>query len=145
MSQVITQIMSLVVVSVSIYKDSLPVVIRRDLPFDESLVLELKLPRRNIFFTVLYRSPSFSSNSPAFSAFLENLKNLYTNICDENPYATFCTGDFNAHSQLWWTNGDTTPEGQHIGDLSLSLNLSQIISEPTNFTLHKNPTCIDLQ
>ena len=25
-----------------------------------------------------------------------------------------------------------------------SLNLSQVISEPTNFTPHKNPTCIDL-
>ena len=56
----------------------------------------------------------------------------------------FFTGDFNAHSQLWWTNGDTTPEGQDIGDLFSSLNLSQIISEPTNFTPHKSPTCIDL-
>ena len=52
----------------------------------------------------------------------------------------FITGDFNAHSKLWWTGGDTTKEGQDINDLFSSLNLSQVISEPTNFTPHKNPT-----
>ena len=45
---------------------------------------------------------------------------------------------------MWWTNGDTTPEGKRIEDLMSSLNVSQVISEPTNFTPHKNPTCIDL-
>ena len=54
------------------------------------------------------------------------------------------TGDFNAHSKLWWSDGDTTPEGQELEDLFTSLNLTQIIDEPTNFTPNKNPTCIDL-
>ena len=40
------------------YKNSLPVVIRKDLSFDESIVVELKFGRKKIFFTVLYRSPS---------------------------------------------------------------------------------------
>ena len=111
------------------YKDSLPVVVRRDLSFDECIVLELKFPRRKIFFTVLYRSPSSNSKSVAFSEFIENLQNLHTNISAENPYAMFFTGDFNAHSKLWWTNGDTNPEGQDIADLFSALNLSQIISE----------------
>ena len=62
----------------------------------------------------------------------------------ENPYATFFTGDFNGHSQFWWPNGDTNAEGSEIEDLFTSLNLSQIISEPTNFTPNKRPTCIDL-
>ena len=62
------------------YKDSLPVVVREDLPFDECLVLELKFPRRKIYFTVLYRSPFFNSSSVPFSDFLENLKTLHTNI-----------------------------------------------------------------
>ena len=62
----------------------------------------------------------------------------------ENPYVTFFTGDFNGHSQFCWHDGDTNAEGRDIEDLLVSLNLSQIISEPTNFTPNKRPTCIDL-
>ena len=56
----------------------------------------------------------------------------------------FFTGDFNAHSQFWWPGGDTTLEGAQIEDLFIKLGLSQLISEPTNFEPHKNPSCIDL-
>ena len=56
----------------------------------------------------------------------------------------FSIGDFNAHSQFWWSDGDTTPEGREIEDLFTSLSLPQIISEPTNFVPNKNPSCIDL-
>ena len=97
-----------------------------------------------MFFTVLYRSPSYNHRSVEFSEFLDNLKNLHTNISAENPYAMFFAGDFNAHSKLWWTNGDTTSEGEKIEDLMSSLNLSQTISKLTNFAPHKNPTYIEL-
>ena len=40
------------------YKNSLPVIVRSDLSFDESIVVELKFGRKKIFFTVLYRSPT---------------------------------------------------------------------------------------
>ena len=56
----------------------------------------------------------------------------------------FFTGDFNGHSQFWWPDGDTTPEGKKLEEMFSDLNLSQIISEPTNFTPNKNPSCIDL-
>ena len=56
----------------------------------------------------------------------------------------FFAGDFNAHSKLWWSDGDTTPEGQELEDLFSTLNMTQIIQEPTNFTPNKRPTCIDL-
>ena len=56
----------------------------------------------------------------------------------------FLTGDFNAHSQLWWPGGDTTQEGTEIESLFTTLGLSQIISDPTNFEPNKNPSCIDL-
>ena len=112
--------------------------------FDESIVVELKFGRKKIFFTVLYRSPASDHNSPSFQTFLLNFKNLHTNIQAENPFATFFTGDFNAHSQFWWTDGDTTPEGTEIENLLTSLGLAQVISEPTNFEPNKNPSCIDL-
>ena len=54
------------------------------------------------------------------------------------------TRDFNAHSHLWWPDGKATPEGNELEDLFTSLNLTQIINEPTNFTPNKSPTCIDL-
>ena len=125
-------------------KNSLPVKIRNDLSFDESIVVELKFGRKKIFFTVLYRSPASNHASPEFQTFLSNLEYLYSNIQAENPFATFFTGDFNAHTQSWWLYGNTTPQGEDIDELFSKLGLSQIISEPTNFEPHKNPSCIDL-
>ena len=112
--------------------------------FEESIVVELKFGRRKIIFTVLYRTLAFKHTSPEFQDFLTNFENLYSNIKTENPYAIFFTGDFNAHSQFWWPDGDTTPEGTEIEELITKLGLSQLISEPTTFEPHKNPSCIDL-
>ena len=96
------------------YKNSLPVIIRNDLSFNESIVVELKFGQKKIFCTVLYRSPACARTSPEFQAFMSNFENLYLNIKAENPFATFFAGDFNAHAQFWWPNGDTTPEGVKI-------------------------------
>ena len=86
------------------YKNTLPV--RRDLSFDESIVVELKFGRKKVFFTVLYRSPSFDHASREFQTFLLNFKNLQTKINAENPFAMFFAGDFNAKSHFWWPDGD---------------------------------------
>ena len=126
------------------YKNSFPVVVRNDLSFDETIVVEIKLGRKKIFFTVLYRSPAFNHTSFEFLAFLSNFRNLYSKIKAENPFAMFFTGDYNAHSQFWWPDGGTTPEGTEIENLFTSLGLSQVICEPTNFEPNKNPSCIDL-
>ena len=56
----------------------------------------------------------------------------------------FRTGEFNAHFKFRWHDGDTNLESREIEDLFFSLNLSQIISEPTNFEPGKKPSCIDL-
>ena len=93
---------------------------------------------------MLYRSPASKQGSQEFELLLSNFKILHANIMAETPYATFFTGDFNGHSQFWWPEGDTNAEGREIEDLLTSLNLSQIIREPTNFTLNKRPTCVDL-
>ena len=90
--------------------------------FDESIVVELKFGRKKKFFTVLYRTPSFNHNSPEFQFFLSNSEQLYSKIKIENPFAVFFTGDFNAHSQLWWPDGDSTPEGTKIEELNSSQN-----------------------
>jgi len=126
------------------YRNDLPVIVRRDISFDECLVIELKFGRKKIFFTVLYRSPAFKATTPEFANFLTNFTNLYANIKNENPYMCFFTGDFNAHSQIWYPDGKTTQEGKEIEDMISRLGLHQIIREPTNIQPDKNKTCIDL-
>ena len=126
------------------YKNSLSVKRRDDLSFDETIVFEIHIGNKKIFFTVLYRSPSYTHDTPQFNNFLLNFKNLYVNIKNENPYTMLFAGDFNAHSKLWWNNGDTNPEGMEIEELTSLLGLKQLISEPTNFEPNKNPSCIDL-
>ena len=46
-----------------VYKNSLPAIVRNDLSFDESIVVELKFGRKKIFVTVLYRTHSFNHTS----------------------------------------------------------------------------------
>ena len=41
----------------------------------------------------------------------------------ENLFATFFIDDFNAHSQFWWPNGNTTIEGLEIENLVTPLGL----------------------
>ena len=124
--------------------NSLPIKIRNDLSFEESIVVELNFGRKKIFFTVLYRSPAFNHITPEFKVSLSSFTNLYSKIKNENPYACFFAGDFNDHSQFWWPDGNTTVEGREIENLITSLNLSHLISEPTNFERNKYPSCIDL-
>ena len=127
------------------YKESLPLRARFDLSFGESLVVELNFGRKKIFFTVVYRNPIFKANSLEFSTFLDNFKVLHERIKLENPYSCFFTGDFNGHTQTWYPDGDTNPEGTMLDELFNSLNLKQLISEPTHyFRDNCRPSCIDL-
>ena len=64
-------------------------------------MVELKLGRKKVFFTVLYRSPSFNHASREFQTFLLNFKNLQAKIKAENPFTMFFAGDFNAKSNFW--------------------------------------------
>ena len=127
------------------YKESLPLRIRHDLSFEECIVSELSFGRKNIFFTVLYRNPGNKAPSAEFQNFTDNVENLYHKIKEEKPYALFFAGDFNGHSQSWWPDGATNPEGVLIENMFSDLNLTQLISEPTHFFRDDcRPTCIDL-
>ena len=77
------------------------------------------------------------ANTHEFENFLADFENLYRNISKNKPYACFFAGDFNAHSQNWYPNGDTNAEGFALDDLFSTL-------EPTNFEKNKFPSCIDL-
>ena len=115
------------------YRKFLPVVVRNDLSFDESIVVELKFGRKFFFLLFCIEALLLIIILLNSKLFLSNFEDLYLKIKAENPFATFFTGDYNAHS-----------EGMEIENLLTSLDLSQIISEPTNFEPNKNPSCIDL-
>ena len=80
------------------YKNSLPVIVRNDLSFDELIVVELKFGRKKYF--LLFYIELLLLTIPLLN-FKISCQTLYSKIKTENPFAIFFTGDFNAHSQLW--------------------------------------------
>ena len=94
------------------YKETLPLKIRDDLSFEECMVTELKFGHKKIFFTVLYRNPIHKAKN-----FVRKFKDLYQKILSETPYTMLFTGDFNAHSLNWWSQGDSTQEGIQLDSL----------------------------
>ena len=62
----------------------------------------------------------------------------------EKPYTSFFTGDFNAKSLSWWSEGENNDEGTHLENIFSELSLTQIIKEPTHLRENCQPTCIDL-
>ena len=73
----------------------------------ESGKTSLIFGHKSIFITVFYRNPQSKANSDEFSSFLENL-DLHENIKNQKPYAMFLACDFNAHSEMWYPEGDTS-------------------------------------
>ena len=73
------------------FKNSLPIKIRNDLSFDESIVIEFNLNRNN-FFAVIYRSPTFNQTSPEIMYFLLNFNDLFQNQKRKFIYTPFYWG-----------------------------------------------------
>ena len=127
------------------YKDTLPLRVRNDLSFDECLVTELIFGRRKIFFSVFYRNPEDTVNSPEFENFLSNFENLNNKINSLHPFAVFYAGDVNGHTQSWFPEGNSSAEGVKLDDLFSTLSLHQMINEPTHFFRDDCiPSCIDI-
>ena len=64
-----------------VFKNSLPIMIRNDPSFDQSIVVGLIIG--------LNRSPDFIHTSSEFMEFFSKFNNLYSKIKNENPYASF--------------------------------------------------------
>ena len=76
------------------FKETLPIKRRKDLEtMQETVVTEIILRRKKIFFVAIYRSPNQSSEE--FDLFQENLQNIIDNIKDLRPHCVILTGDFN--------------------------------------------------
>ena len=127
------------------FKENTPIIEREDLAinFSECIVSQIQIKNKNIFFVLIYRSPS--QNSLEFSVFMNNVENLLCKINNEKPSVVIFSGDFNARSPLFWDDeGTETKEGKTLADFMIQNNLQQLINEPTNFPRENVATCINL-
>ena len=127
------------------FKEHLPIVNRPDLVLtNETIISEVRLGRKKIFFILSYRPPSMSTVSDV-AAYCSNLKDSMDKIAKENPSLVVMTGDFNARSPLFWKEErhETMP-GEKLSNFMLLSCLEQLIDEPTHFPRDDIETCIDL-
>ena len=127
------------------FKEHLPIVNRPDLVLtNETVISEIRLGRKKIFFILSYRPPSMSTIGD-MAAYCSNLKDSFDKIARENPSLVVLTGDFNARSPLFWSEErhETMP-GEKLSNFMLLNCLEQLISEPTHFPRDDIETCIDL-
>ena len=76
---------------------------RKDLGLlPETIVVEMKLNRRKVFFVLSYCHPNLYS--AYYDQFTGSIEKIYECINKENPSVTILTGDFNASSPLFWEN-----------------------------------------
>jgi len=108
---------------------------------NEAILLEMDYNNKKIIVSVIYRSPSQSTQE--FESFLNNLQKLLNEISKGKPSLSVITGDFNARSSHWWLKDINTTEGSKLYSHTSSNGFSQIINEPTHIQA-KNSSCIDL-
>ena len=124
------------------YKNTLPIKQCPDLHIlDESIVVELTLSRKKLFFVVIYRSPSQTSDE--FGLFLLRLELVIEHMCHEKPYCIILTGDFNSKTKQWWPDGEETNEGVLLNQLIESFSMTQLTDQPTHI-LTNSSSLIDL-
>ena len=123
------------------YKESLPVRVINIPYIKEALLLEMNYNNKKVIISVIYRSPSQSTDE--FESFLSNFEQLLDDVSQCRPSLSIITGDFNARSVSWWSNGINTTEGLKVSSMSSSVGFTQLINEPTHIQ-SSSSSCIDL-
>ena len=125
------------------FRENLPIKSRPDLAtIPETIVAEIKLNRKKIFFVLSYRHPNIPIAE--FTDYVNSLEDIYENINLENPSATILCGDFNARSPLFWEGDSETREGEIFSNFLISNNMEELINEPTHIRDNGSKSCIDL-
>ena len=123
------------------YKNDISVKNRVDLSIPNTIVAEISILRKKIFFIVSYRKPS--QTQIEFTQYCEQLDNIINKINTENPFMTILTGVFNAKHNSWYTEDNTDKYGTAIHKLFAKHNILQTVNQPTNIT-SRTQHCIDL-
>ena len=125
------------------YREDLPIKSRNDLAIiPETVVAEIKLNRKKIFFVLSYRHPNIPMAE--FKNYVNSLETILEMANKENPSAIILSGDFNARSPLFWEGDNGTKEGEILSQFLISNNMEELINEPTHIRDDGSQTCIDL-
>ena len=124
------------------YKENIPIRRRNNLEIlEETIVTEISLRRKKVFFVVLYRHPNQTSDE--FDLFFDRLQLTIDRIKSCTPHCIVITSDFNCRSKQWLHGDVELPEGLALDEFIESNNLTQLIDEPTNIR-STEMSCIDL-
>ena len=125
------------------YKEYLPIKNRPELTkLKETIVCEIKLKNKKIFYILTYRSPSQVLAADVESYCIE-LQSTLNKINKEKPSTIIITGDFNAKSKSFWEDEPTENlAGKKLSKFMLDNCLEQLINLPTHS--RNSETCIDL-
>ena len=88
------------------HKDFLPIKVNKISCLKECLNFSLSIYGKQCNITLIYRSPSQSSEE--FDTFLLDY------IANRNPFVSIIIGDFNARSNNWCSSDKTTYEGKKL-------------------------------
>ena len=123
------------------HKDFLPIKVNNISCLKECLNFSLSVYGKQCNITLIYRSPSQSSEE--FDKFLSNFEFLLDYIANRNPFVSIIIGDFNARSSNWFSSDKTTYKGKKLESLTSQCGFKQVISDPTHI-LESSSSCIDL-
>ena len=123
------------------HKDVLPINANDVSYLKKCLNFNLSVNRKQCIITLIYRSPSQSSEE--FQTFLTNFKLLLDNIANQNPFANINIGDFNARSKNWRSSDKATYEGKKLESLTSKSGFKQVTSDLTHI-LESSSSFIDL-
>ena len=113
------------------HRADLPIKSRTDLAtLPETIVAEIKLNRKKIFFVLSYRHPNIPIAE--FKNYVSSLEDILEKINKENPSAIILSGDFNARSPLFWEGDSETKEGQLFSEFLISHHMDELINEPNH-------------
>ena len=124
-------------------KENLPIKQKVDLQLlNETIIAEISLKRKKIFFIISYRHRNQSADEVA--NYIMNLGNIIEIAKLEKPACIILTGDFNARRPLFWEEDTETLEGRLFSDFTVSNCLEEFINEHTHIRENGTQTCIDL-
>ena len=89
------------------YNIDLPIINRTSMTdIEETIVAEIRLKKKKIFFILSYHSPT-KNTACEEETYCKKMQALLDNINKEKPSAIILTGDFNARSPLFWQEETT--------------------------------------
>ena len=125
------------------FREDLPIKSRNDLAIiPETVVAEIKLSRKKIFFILSYRHPNIPMAE--FIDYVKSLESMLETIRKEKPSAIILSGDFNSRSPFFWEGDTENREGDIFSKFLIDQNLDELINEPTHIRDDGSQSCIDL-